>query len=233
MTTARRLGMRTVAVYSDADAGSRHVAMADEAVRLGPAAGARELPARRPDHRRGEGDRRARPSIPATASCPRTSRSPQALADAGIVFVGPPPSRDPRDGQQERSQAADGAGQRCRWCPATTAQNQDPAFLHAQADGDRLPGADQGERGRRRQGHARRRAVGRVRRRARLVQARGAGVASATTACWSRSISSGRATSRSRSSPTRSATAVYLFERDCSVQRRHQKVHRGSAGARA
>ena len=38
MTTARRMGIRTVAVYSDADAGSRHVALADEAVRLGPAA---------------------------------------------------------------------------------------------------------------------------------------------------------------------------------------------------
>jgi acetyl/propionyl-CoA carboxylase alpha subunit len=37
ITTARRMGMHTVAVYSDADAGSRHVALADEAVRLGPA----------------------------------------------------------------------------------------------------------------------------------------------------------------------------------------------------
>ena len=37
MTTARRMGIRTVAVYSDADANSRHVAMADEAVRIGPA----------------------------------------------------------------------------------------------------------------------------------------------------------------------------------------------------
>jgi len=35
--TARRLGVRTVAVYSDADAGGRHVAFADEAVRIGPA----------------------------------------------------------------------------------------------------------------------------------------------------------------------------------------------------
>ncbi|MCG8269924.1 acetyl/propionyl/methylcrotonyl-CoA carboxylase subunit alpha [Aquamicrobium sp. NLF2-7] len=35
--TARRMGVATVAVYSDADAGSMHVAMADEAVRIGPA----------------------------------------------------------------------------------------------------------------------------------------------------------------------------------------------------
>ena len=36
--TARRLGMKTIAVYSDADKGSKHVREADQAVRLGPAA---------------------------------------------------------------------------------------------------------------------------------------------------------------------------------------------------
>ena len=38
MRTAQRLGIRTIAVYSDADAAALHVAMADEAVRIGPAA---------------------------------------------------------------------------------------------------------------------------------------------------------------------------------------------------
>ena len=37
MRTARRLGVRTAAVYSDADAGALHVAMADEAHPIGPA----------------------------------------------------------------------------------------------------------------------------------------------------------------------------------------------------
>ena len=53
--TARAMGLRTVAVYSEADADAVHVAMADDAVLLGPARarewrarGARSVPARRP-----------------------------------------------------------------------------------------------------------------------------------------------------------------------------------------
>src|SRR5438309_4419553 len=38
ISTLRRLGIRSVAVYSDADAGAKHVREADVAVRLGPAA---------------------------------------------------------------------------------------------------------------------------------------------------------------------------------------------------
>ena len=36
IATCKRMGIKTVAVYSDADANAKHVAMADEAVRLGP-----------------------------------------------------------------------------------------------------------------------------------------------------------------------------------------------------
>ena len=45
--TLRRMGVASVAVYSDADRHSLHVLQADEAVRIGPAPAARELPRRR------------------------------------------------------------------------------------------------------------------------------------------------------------------------------------------
>ena len=54
--------------------------------------------------------------------------------------------------------------------------------------------------------------------------ARGASRLSATTRCTSRSSCAARATSRCRSSAIATATLVHLFERDCTVQRRNQKV---------
>ena len=91
ITTARRMGIRTAAVYSDADANSRHVAMADEAVRIGPAAAS-------------ESYLRADRIIAAVRSTGADAVHPgygflseneafaQALADAGVAFIGPPPS---------------------------------------------------------------------------------------------------------------------------------------------
>jgi 3-methylcrotonyl-CoA carboxylase alpha subunit len=55
--TARAMGVRTVAVYSDADAKALHVRQADEAVHIGPVAGARKLSGGREDHCRGQAKR--------------------------------------------------------------------------------------------------------------------------------------------------------------------------------
>jgi 3-methylcrotonyl-CoA carboxylase alpha subunit len=72
--TARRLGIRTVAMYSDADANALHVAACDEAHRIGPAP-ARQSYLDGAHHRGGQGHPARRRSIPATGSCPRTPNS--------------------------------------------------------------------------------------------------------------------------------------------------------------
>ena len=87
--TARQMGIRTVAVYSDADARSPHVEMADEAVRIGPAPAAES-------YLLADAIVAACKSTGAEAVHPgygflseRTSFA-EALAGNGIVFIGPP-----------------------------------------------------------------------------------------------------------------------------------------------
>ena len=87
--TARQLGIRTVAVYSDADAKALHVEMADEAVNIGPA------PARdsylRMDAILDAARRTGAEAIhPGYGFLSENTAFAQACADAGVVFVGPP-----------------------------------------------------------------------------------------------------------------------------------------------
>ena len=90
--TCRRLGIRSIAVFSDADRDAPHVKAADEAVRIGPAP-ARDSYLRADAIMEAAGAPARTPSIPATASC-RKSRSCRRLcAAAGIVFVGPSADR--------------------------------------------------------------------------------------------------------------------------------------------
>jgi 3-methylcrotonyl-CoA carboxylase alpha subunit len=89
--TARRLGIRTIAVFSDADVSARHVREADEAVRIGPAAPRESylnvqkiLEAARATN--------AQAIHPGYGFLSENAQFAQACVDAGLVFVGPPPA---------------------------------------------------------------------------------------------------------------------------------------------
>ncbi|MGC8514458.1 MAG: acetyl/propionyl/methylcrotonyl-CoA carboxylase subunit alpha [Acidimicrobiales bacterium] len=88
--TLRRLGVRSVAVFSDADAGARHVVEADTALRIGP-------PPARDSYLSVERVLEAASASGAQAIHPgygflsENARFAAACAAAGIVFVGPPP----------------------------------------------------------------------------------------------------------------------------------------------
>ena len=89
--SARSMGLRTVAVHSDADAGALHVGMADEAVRIGPAPAARSyldggaiLEAVRATG--------AQAVHPGYGFLSENASFARALEEAGVAFVGPPAS---------------------------------------------------------------------------------------------------------------------------------------------
>ena len=89
MRTAKRLGMRTIAVCSEADRDAMHVAMADEAYEIGPAAATESYL---------HIDRLIETARKSGADCihpgygflSENAQFATAIADAGLVFVGPP-----------------------------------------------------------------------------------------------------------------------------------------------
>src|SRR5215216_6956468 len=88
--TARRMGIETVAVYSEADRDALHVEMADEAVPIGPAPAAQSYLVIENiiDACRRTGAEAAHPGY---GFLSEREAFPQALAAAGIVFIGPNP----------------------------------------------------------------------------------------------------------------------------------------------
>jgi propionyl-CoA carboxylase alpha chain len=108
--TARRMGIKTVAVYSDADARALHVEMADEAVNIGPAAASESylviekiIAACKQTG--------AQAVHPGYGFLSERSAFPKALAQAGIVFIGPNPHAiDAMGDKIESKKAAAAAG---------------------------------------------------------------------------------------------------------------------------
>src|SRR5262245_36267863 len=88
--TARRLGIRTVAVYSDADRAALHVEMADEAVHIGPAPAAQSYLAIEKIVATCQSTK-AEAVHPGYGFLSEREAFPVALQKAGIVFIGPNP----------------------------------------------------------------------------------------------------------------------------------------------
>ena len=129
--TARRLGIRTVAVYSEADAGALHVRCADDAVCIGPAparesylVGERILAAARQTG--------AEAIHPGYGFLSENAGFAQAVLDAGLVWVGPKPGSITAMGLKDAAkQLMQAAG--VPTTPGYLGADQDPAHLAAEA----------------------------------------------------------------------------------------------------
>ena len=88
--TAKKMGIATVAVYSEADRDARHVELADEAVSASAPAPSREsLPGGRQDHRRLQGHRRAGRAPGLRLPVSENEDFARRVEEEGIVFIGP------------------------------------------------------------------------------------------------------------------------------------------------
>ncbi len=154
MKTARRLGISTVAVYSDADRDALHVDMADEAVRIGPAPAAQSyLDAAKIIAAAKETGAEA--IHPGYGFLSENAAFAQALVKAGIVFVGPNVKAIEAMGDKIEFEEACRQGQGLDR-PRPSRGDQVGQGSRQDRRRHRLSGDDQGVGRRRRQGHAHR-----------------------------------------------------------------------------
>jgi len=130
--TARRMGVRTVAVYSDADANAKHVAACDEAVHIGGSAP-------KDSYLRWERILEAARQTGAEAIHPgygflsENEDFANACAAAGLVFIGPPASAIRAMGLKAESKQLMEKAQ-VPLVPGYHGAGQEPAMLHREAD---------------------------------------------------------------------------------------------------
>jgi len=218
--TARRMGVGTVAVFSDADRGARHVAMADEAVHIGG-------PAPAESYLRGERIVEAALATGAQAIHPGygfLSENPdfvEMVAAARLTFIGPSAAAIRAMGVKDAAKALmEKAG--VPVVPGYHGESQDPEHLAGAADAIGYPVlikavAGGGGKGMRK-----------VLRPADFADALASAQGEARTAFGNPAVLIEKFVEKPRHIEVQvfgdGTRAVYLHERDCSLQRRHQKV---------
>ena len=221
ITAARDMGVRTVAVYSDADSDARHVALADEARRIGP-------PEARASYLNAESVLAAARETGAEAIHPgygflsENESFATACARAGIVFIGPTPEAIAAMGDKSAAKRLmEKAG--VPLLPGYHGEKQDAAFLRKEADKIGYPVLIKASAG----------GGGKGMRIVQDAEAFAAALASARreakAAFGDDRVLIEKYLERPRHIEVQvfgdsRGDVVYLFERDCSVQRRHQKV---------
>jgi len=219
--TARRLGIRTVAVYSDADSNALHVRLADEAVHIGPSPvresyllGDRIIAAAK--------ETSAEAIHPGYGFLSENAAFAQAVVDAGLIWVGPKPSSITAMGLKDAAKKLmNDAG--VPTTPGYLGDDQSPARFAAEAERIGYPVlikavAGGGGKGMRKVDSA-------------------ADFADALLSCQREAASSfgndvvllEKWVTNPRHIEVQvfgdtHGNVVHLFERDCSLQRRHQKV---------
>ena len=219
--TARRMGVRTVAVYSDADANAKHVAACDESVHIGGSAP-------KDSYLQWERILQAAKATGAQAVHPgygflsENEAFADACAKAGLVFIGPPSSAILAMGlKAESKQLMEKAG--VPLVPGYHGADQDPAMLQREADRIGYPVLIKASAG----------GGGKGMRAVDKAEDFAAALAScqreARNSFGSDAVLVEKYVQRPRHIEIQvfgdtHGNCVYLFERDCSVQRRHQKV---------
>jgi len=219
--TARRMGIRTVAVYSEADAGARHVRMADEAVCIG-------APPPRESYLVVDKIIGAALATGAQAIHPgygflsENEEFAGACAKNGIVFIGPPVTAIRAMGSKsEAKKLMEKAG--VPLTPGYHGDNQAPDFLRQQADAIGYPVLIKAAAG---GGGKGMRAVDKSED---FLDALASCKREAQSSFGDQHVLIEKYLQRPRHIEIQvfgdsHGNCVYLFERDCSVQRRHQKV---------
>lgn len=214
--TLRRLGLTSVAVHSDADAGARHVAEADLAVRLGPAPAAESY--LHVERLLAAAERTGAGAVhPGYGFLAENAAFARAVADAGLVFVGPPAAAIEVMGDKIRAKEAVAAA----GVPVVPGGHGDDLLAVARELGMPVllkPSAGGGGKGMRL-----------VRDAERLLEEIAAARRTARSAFGDDTLLVERWIDRPRHIEVQvladgAGRVLHLGERECSLQRRHQKI---------